>query len=459
MICLLISIPVFSKSIVLDEAYSIVFARGTVWEIIKSTAADVHPPLYYFMLRIVKLLFGESIVKYRIVTAFATYLNLIWLGATLIRKRWGESTAYFYILWFGLTYCTFEKTMIIRMYPLGAFLVTGAVIYLFSLYENWKKKDYIMSILFTIAAMYTHYYAVMAVFAAWLILLVVVCMKKRDKVKPVLGCGIVIAAGYIPWIGILLSQTRKVINGYWIPSFEWSNWFKAPALLMDSSLNGSGNVLYFLVFVIILTAFIRKKWDAIVCALIFAGTMLIAALLSVFVAPIWEERYLYVAWGVLSMAMAIVLGDRFSEYSAIVQWAATCFLCIAGFFSFTTMYQSELNNDTAALWVKFLEENVKKEDLIIADDNLEHILVYQAYLPDNEVVMASQVVGMDYEEAQKLFSDAADSNIWFVINYVMQTEGVDAISEVCERYDLNLSTMGRYTIQAKDLEIFSVQGE
>ena len=132
-VCLALSVPLFSHSIMLDESYSIVFARGSLAGIVRATAADVHPPLYYFLLWFVRVLFGESIVKYRIVTALASYLNLLWLGATLIRRKWGNGVAVFYILWFGLTYCTFEKSMIIRMYPLGCLLVTAVVIYLFSL--------------------------------------------------------------------------------------------------------------------------------------------------------------------------------------------------------------------------------------------------------------------------------------------------------------------------------------
>lgn len=458
-VCLAFSVPLFSHSIVLDEAYSIVFARGSLTDIVRATAADVHPPLYYFLLWFVRVLFGESIIKYRLITALASYLNLFWLGATLIRRKWGNGVAVFYILWFGLTYCTFEKSMIIRMYPLGCLLVTAVVIYLFSLYENWQKKDYILSILLTIAAMYTHYFAVMAVFAAWMILLAAVCLKKRQRVWQVLGGGALIALGYLPWMGVVLSQTRKVTEGYWIPSFNWSNWFKAPALLMESSLAGCGYALYVLVFALLFIACLRKNRDALITSLVFACTMLIGAILSVCVAPIWEERYLYVAWGVLALAMALVLGQRCSALSWISQGAAALLLGVVGVFSFSTMYHGGLNTDTAREWTEFLETNVEAGDLIIADDDREHILVYQAYLPDNQVVLLRDVTRMEDTEVKTLFAGASGRSVWYAVNYVMQAEGVSVMEDVCGQYGLDMQSAGRFTIQAKDIEIFRIQGK
>ncbi len=458
-VCLALSIPLFSHSIVLDEAYSIVFARGNLADIVRATAADVHPPLYYFLLWFVRVLFGESIVKYRIITALAAYLNLFWLGATLIRRKWGDRVDGFSILCFGLPFRSFEKSMIIRMYPLGCLLVTAVVIYLFSLYEDWKKKDFILSILLTIAAMYTHYFAVMAVFAAWVILLAAVCLKKRQRVKQVLGGGILIALGYLPWMGVVLSQTRKVTEGYWIPSFGWGNWFKAPALLMESSLTGCGYALYALVFALMFIACLRRNRDAIIAGLVFACTMLIGALLSVCIAPIWEERYLYVAWGVLALAMALVLGQRCSAFSSISQGVAVLLLCVVGVFSFGTMYQGGLNTDTAREWTEFLESHVEAGDLVIADDDREHILVYQAYLPANQVVLLRDVVRMDDAEAKELLAGAAGRPVWYAINYVMQSEGVSVMEDVCRQYGLDMQSAGRFIIQAKDIEVFRIQGE
>ena len=49
-----------SESIWLDEAFSIQLAKHGPFEIIRKTASDVHPPLYYLLLHFWIDLFGAS---------------------------------------------------------------------------------------------------------------------------------------------------------------------------------------------------------------------------------------------------------------------------------------------------------------------------------------------------------------------------------------------------------------
>ena len=220
-VCGFVAFPVVSNSVVLDEAYSILLVRGSVPEIIKGTAVDVHPPLYYLILKLTSLFVGESLVWYRIVTALATWLNLLILGATFIRKRWGWRVSVIYILWFGLTYSTLEKSSLVRMYSWAAFFVTATALFLFAYYEKRSMKSLALGILMTLGAMYTHYYAVLAVFVIWVMLLAAFWLR-REKVWGILLGGVIVTVGYLPWLGVLLTQFRNVAEDYWISSFDWA---------------------------------------------------------------------------------------------------------------------------------------------------------------------------------------------------------------------------------------------
>src|SRR5690606_29600904 len=59
-----------------DEAFSFVMAQQSVLDIIKTTAVDFNPPLYYILLRFWMILFGSSEVAMR-------SLSLIFFGATV----------------------------------------------------------------------------------------------------------------------------------------------------------------------------------------------------------------------------------------------------------------------------------------------------------------------------------------------------------------------------------------
>lgn len=191
LISLFVSFPAISNSIVLDEAYTICLVRGNVSSIIQGAASDVHPPLYYLILKLCSIFGGESLFKYRIVTAMGTYLNLLLVGATMIRKQWNCRVSILYILWFGLTYSTLEKSTFVRMYSWGGFFVTVAAVQLFCYYKNGRKRELALGTAITLAAMYTHYYAVMAMFFVWLFLLLAIFIKKRNHVKYIFLGGIV----------------------------------------------------------------------------------------------------------------------------------------------------------------------------------------------------------------------------------------------------------------------------
>ena len=61
-----IFIGVFHSNLWFDEAYSVGIANKAFIDIWRIGSHDVHPVLYYWMLRIVSLITGGSILAYRI---------------------------------------------------------------------------------------------------------------------------------------------------------------------------------------------------------------------------------------------------------------------------------------------------------------------------------------------------------------------------------------------------------
>ena len=61
-------ISAFQANIWFDESYSVAIASHPFAEIWSIGSHDVHPVLYYWMLHVVYLVFGKSIVAFRIFT-------------------------------------------------------------------------------------------------------------------------------------------------------------------------------------------------------------------------------------------------------------------------------------------------------------------------------------------------------------------------------------------------------
>ena len=460
-VCIFVSFPAVSQSVVLDEAYSAGLVRGNIPSIIHGAAIDVHPPLYYLILKVSRFFGGESLLKYRLVTAGGTYLNLLLLGATLIRKRWGCRVSILYILWFGLTYSTLEKTTFLRMYSWGAFFVTAAAIFLFLYYENGNRRDIFLGTVMTLAAMYTHYYAVISVFLMWVIMLFAIFLKKRKNTKIVLLGGVLVTIGYLPWLKTMLAQSMKVADDYWIASFSWSQWGAVPAALMESSdapLTGIGAALYGLLIMLFLLAFLRKKWEALLCVAVFFGTMLAGALFSVLVTPIWTSRYMYVGWGLMALFVAVTAGTVTGSFSNISQGLLVLLLVTVGAVSAKVMLADETMSSDAAAWVDFLAENVDENACLIIDNPSEHDAVFKYYLPNAVFMFTEKLLTQNIEDGLETFlAENKGSQIWYVIDYRQQRIGTDKIGACLEELGYTMETVDSFIIKYKSLEVFKVE--
>lgn len=475
-LCVLISLPIFSQSIYIDEAYSIEFVREGIASIVASTAADVHPPLYYLILKVAEVLFGENLAVYRLVSLLALYINLLAIGATYVRRRWNNTTAVFYILWFGAAYVTFERSVAIRMYSWATLFVTATAIFLLEYYEKEKMRDYVLGIIMTLAAMYTHYYAVFAVFVMWVMVLAAVLWCKRKRTGKVLLAGGIIAVGYLPWMSVVAAQTKSVKNDYWIQSLDWGAWLISPSEMMESALTGIGFVFFVLVVGMVLVAFVRKNWEALLSLVPFVGTMLMGALISVIIVPIWDTRYLYVAWGMMALFVGLVAGNfpRWSEQNETSQasdswqkclpvsnsWipqAVLLLLLVAEtFFSVTSMQEHDMMTCGADEWVAFLEENVEEDANVIYADPTEHVRIYRVYMPEAEFTNASELFYSDGQETlQNILKQSEEEQVWFMINYTQSALG-NRVREAVNAEGYELESAGIYSIQAKNIEIFRI---
>ena len=73
---ILILIPAFHSNIWFDESYSVAISNHSFSEIWTIGGNDVHPILYYWMLKIINILFGSNIIIYRIFSV----LGIVGLG-------------------------------------------------------------------------------------------------------------------------------------------------------------------------------------------------------------------------------------------------------------------------------------------------------------------------------------------------------------------------------------------
>ncbi len=145
-----------------DEVYSILMAKMNFSQMITTTAMDVHPPLYYILLQCFYHLFGNSGWAYHLATLL-TFSILLLVSVTWIKKRFGIGTATLFITFASLLSNAIEYNLEVRMYSMAELFVFLSFFMLYLIYTEQRVLWYALFTLFSLAAAYTRYYALLSV--------------------------------------------------------------------------------------------------------------------------------------------------------------------------------------------------------------------------------------------------------------------------------------------------------
>jgi uncharacterized membrane protein len=198
-----------SQSIWFDEVFSLALVKHSLKEMISLIIADVHPPLYYLILKIATVLFGESIFVAKLVSALPSILTLVF-SAFFLKKNFSDRAVILFLLCFMASQHIVTYSIEIRMYSWALFFVTMTAITAWHVVSTGKKIWWGMFLLCMECAAYTHYYAGMAVGIEYLLLLGYIIRYDRKKILQVLFLAVLALLFYLPWISIAIQQFAKV---------------------------------------------------------------------------------------------------------------------------------------------------------------------------------------------------------------------------------------------------------
>ena len=211
-----VSLGAFHSNLWFDESYSVGLARHTFGEIWSIGGHDVHPILYYWMLRIVYLITGGTIMAYRIFSVIPIAIMII-LGYTHIRKDFGEKTGFIFSFLSAFLPEMAQYAIEIRMYSWAILAVTILAIYAYRLTKEDNTKNWIIFGLSSLASIYLHYYGLMAAGLINVFLLIYLIVKRRKKgIIFIISFGILQGLAYLPWLVNFATQLSNVSSGYWI---------------------------------------------------------------------------------------------------------------------------------------------------------------------------------------------------------------------------------------------------
>ncbi|MEJ0021220.1 MAG: glycosyltransferase family 39 protein [Candidatus Doudnabacteria bacterium] len=285
-----------------DEAFSALYIRYPFKEMMYRITLDVHPPLYYWVLRLWGYIFGSGLLSLRSLSILFGVLT-VYAGYLFVKEAFkNEKLAILAALFLAINPFQIQYSLEARMYTLGTFLILLSSYLLVRALNSNKTSVWIAYAVCVSACFYTHYYLFFSVAAQGLYFLYYLWQQKRftfnfnrdSLTAKGLGSYLLSLLIFAPWIPTLLVQIKRVEKAFWIPAPDrWS----IPGTIWKMAFGGQGNdhitlIITTLVAVAVIIYFFRETKPPVRWLIVLSVAVpFIASLLLSFKQAIYQDRY------------------------------------------------------------------------------------------------------------------------------------------------------------------------
>lgn len=438
-----------NDSVWADEAYTMLLVQKPWPEAWEMLVHDVHPPLYYVIVKLVCMAVGYTVPVVKGVSVCCVCLLLL-LGVWLVYPDFGKKTAVCYILTAGMMPQMFRHGVELRMYAMAAFYVTAcgflALRLWFNRSDGGRRRTWAGFCTAGLAAAYTHYFALISIAWIYVLLLAALILEKRNDIRPSVAirrwlfCLAASVVLYVPWLFVFAAQAVQVRESYWIslPSVgtmvRWTGWLFKTAYMPVSVLY---SVLFVFGFVGLLYYGLSRKQPVLLAGAAGYGVLLLTVLTGVavtfLVKPVFVPRYMIPAAGLAAFGLAVFAGRLRGRFPVLFCVSA---LLIGGL-GYRDVWKEEYGIRTARTRA-MLDQTVQSGDTLVYDyEHLKWVLEY--YYPDHVIKSC----------------DAADWNspgtIWYCQIFREVTE------EDMDRLGREWTFMGEYEMDQYAFRLYRIE--
>jgi mannosyltransferase len=207
------------QSLWADEGSSAALALRSLSSITRDAAHDIHPPLYYYLLHFWVLLWGNSEIALRSLSALAGTL-LVYATFVLGRELFNLRVAYVAAFLSAISPFQVYYSQEARMYILVALWSALAILFAVRWMRSWTAAEdgprghttlcALLYVCFTTAALCTHYFAftipLVINVAYGLAMIAYSSLRRLHRLAAWAGAQLVIAALYLPWLRLAGGQ-------------------------------------------------------------------------------------------------------------------------------------------------------------------------------------------------------------------------------------------------------------
>lgn len=344
-----------------DELFTVSLANKPLPELIALASRDVHPPIYYVIVRMFVLIFRavNPNIAIEVVAKFTSIIPLFIIfiyGVTYVRARFGWLSAGLMVL-FIETMPQLPQFMVeARMYSWAILAVIAMLIHgMEYVYDTGvNKRHLVLAVLYGILAMYLHYYSFVCAATIGVCMLIfqyvngcknAIGHKNANgeglkRILPIIISMIICLIAYIPWIKNLMGQVGAVASNYWIPPVTIRTFAGCIKYVFKPDFENSA-YNYFCVGIMLATYVVLlvkrvcvkegqepqgrhdsqdgwRKAFVLFTFVIPVVLVLFGYIASILLRPIFVYRYLTPAMGVFWMGYAILIGGTVEQGDCLI---------------------------------------------------------------------------------------------------------------------------------------------
>lgn len=296
----------FFDNLWIDEVFSMYIIEGSYLDILINTAIDVHPPLYYFILKFfvdfIKIIMSSiNVIVVAKIISFSSIIAIFYFFVYKMPKIADKLISGFLLLAM-FSFNPFEEFSItIRMYGYALLFCVLCLYYTIKIIKENNSRDWRFFVLFFELSAYTHYFGLIASAGLLLYLLIYFFIKDRKNFITALYYTIFCIVIYVPWLTVLCCQFAYIKSyGYWISSMQGEDignmikFIVNPGFSQNNVITIVLCIIFVLLFILVLFSRKIKKQEKWICfAGLFSMIFLIVVGLSIsyLITPIFIKRY------------------------------------------------------------------------------------------------------------------------------------------------------------------------
>lgn len=375
-----------------DEAFGAYLIRFNFLDIAKYTAADVHPPLYYWLLKAWSMLFGNGELALRSMSILFGCIAIIF-AYLLTRRLLGNLAARVSILLIAVSPMLVRYGQEARMYTLVAAIALAATYILTFAINSKKRLPWIVYGILVGLGMLTHYFVAIVWLShwAWRIISVYQLYGRKNFFKQFFTKNWIIAhivaiGVFLPWMPFFINQVFIVQSiGFWIPPVTPDtiiNFLTNFLFYLDvSNVNGWLSLIFIAIIILVTALAVRvykgqdteqRQAYALIMTLAFVPIILLFIMSIPPLRSIFIDRYLITS----SIAIVIFIGSTMALGAKYIpkNWRAIAIMFVTVFMviGFTNVWRlgnynknTKESNNTRQI-IELVKEKSSSDQPIIA---------------------------------------------------------------------------------------------